>query len=68
MFKKIMIEQLSHEENNFSNYEFERDKQELNAVVHVKEDAENPIIRLDGVMQYNAKQVFDTLVSTELMA
>ena len=55
MLKKIMIEQLSHEENNFSKYNHERDKPELNAVIHVKEDAENPVIRLDGVLEYNAR-------------
>ena len=68
MFKKIMIEQLSIEENNFSKYTFEKEKPEFNAVIHVKEDADNPVIRLDGVLEYNAKQIFDTLISTELMA
>lgn len=63
-----MIQSLSLEENNFSKYTFQKEKSELNSVMHVKIDQENPIIRLDGILEYNAKQVFETIVSTELMA
>ena len=68
MLKKLMIEQLALDENNFANYNYLKAQDDLNAVLHVKDETENPIIRLDGVLEYNAKQVFDTIVSTELMA
>ena len=65
--KTILIEQLSREENSLNNYKFERDRPEINAVVHVKEDVDNPIIRLDAVVEPKARNLYDTLVSTDLM-
>ena len=43
------------------------DKPEINAIVFQKEDVENPIIRLDAVLDYNAKKLYDTLIDTERM-
>ena len=50
MLKTILIEQLSLEENSLSNYKFEKDRPELNAVLHSKDDVEFPIIRLDSIV------------------
>jgi len=65
MLKTILIEQLSLEESNLSYYKFEKDKPEVNAVFHVKEDVENPIIRLDAVVDYSARQIYETLIATD---
>ena len=64
MAKNMIIETLSLEENNLSNYVFDRDRPDLNAVIHVKEDLENPIIRLDAVVDQSARQIFNTLQGT----
>jgi hypothetical protein len=37
-------------------------------VIHVKEDVENPIIRLDAVVEYSARQIYDTFNATDLIA
>jgi len=50
MIKTQLIEQLSLDEKSLSNYRFEKDRPELNSVVHSKEDVEFPIIRLDAVV------------------
>ena len=67
MLKTILIEQLSLEETNLSHYKFEKDKPESNSVLHVKEDSETPIIRLDAVVDYDARHLYDTLVATDLV-
>lgn len=68
MLKTILIEQLSLEESNLSNYKFDKDRPEFNAVVHTKEDVENPIIRLDAVVDYSAHQLYETLTSTDMIS
>ena len=50
-----------------SHYKFEKDKPENNSVLHVKEDSETPIIRLDAVVDYDARHLYDTLVATDLV-
>ena len=67
MLKTILVEQLSLEENNLSNYKFWKDRPEINMVIHTKEDAESPTIRLDAIVDYNARQLYDTLVATDLV-
>lgn len=67
MLKKILIEQLSLESLNLNKYMFVKDKPEINAIVYQKEDVENPIIRLDAVLDRSAKKLFDTLTDTEQM-
>ena len=68
MLKTILIEQLSREENSLNNYKFERDRPEINSVVHVKEDVDNPIIRLDAVVNPSARRLYDTLVQSDLIS
>ena len=65
MLKKILIEQLIYESNNLNKYMFVKDKPELNAIVYQKEDTENPIIRLDAVLDFNARNLFDTFTDTD---
>ena len=48
-----------------SNYKFEKDRPETNLVIHVKEDVENPIIRLDAVVEYSARQIYETLIAAD---
>ena len=67
MLKKILIEQLTLEAFNLNKYIFVKDKPEINAIVYMKEDVENPIIRLDAVLDFSAKKLFDTLTNTEEM-
>lgn len=67
MLKTILIEQLSLEESKLDNFKFERDKPESNAVLHVKDDVENPILRLDAIVDYNARQLYETLIATDLV-
>lgn len=54
MIKTQLIEQLSLDEKSLSNFRFEKDRPELNSVVHSKEDVEFPIIRLDAVVDQSA--------------
>ena len=65
MLKKILIEQLMFESQNLNNYMFVKDKPEINAIVYQKEAVENPIIRLDAVLEFNAKKLFETLTDTD---
>ena len=67
MLKQGLVEQLSLEETNLGNFKFEVDKPELNAILYVKEDVENPIIRLDTVVDYNPRQIYDTLIATDMI-
>lgn len=69
MLKRILIEQMVMEEVNLSNYKFERDRPELNAVVHFKEDkdGESPIMRLDCVCAVTPKVLFDILKDNDNM-
>ncbi len=67
MLKKILIENLSSEALNLNKFIFVKDKPEINAIVYQKEDVENPIIRLDAVVDFSAKKLFDTLTDTEQM-
>ena len=68
MLKTILIEQLSLEENSLSNYKFEKDRPELNSVVHSKDDVEFPIIRLDSVVDLSARQLYETIINTDHIA
>ena len=65
MLKKILIEQLIFESQNLNKYIFVKDKPEINAIVYQKEDVENPIIRLDAILDFNARKLFDTLTDTD---
>ena len=65
MLKKILIEQLIFERQNLNKYMFVKDKPEINAIVYQKEDVENPIIRLDAILDFNARKLFDTLTDTD---
>ena len=67
MLKNILIEQLSLEEQTLNNYKFERDKPEQNVVLHVKDDVENPIIRLDAIVDYHSRHLYDTLIAVDAM-
>ena len=67
MLKQGLVEQLSLEETNLGNFKFEVDKPEQNAILYVKEDVENPIIRLDTVVDYNPRQIYDTLIATDMI-
>ena len=65
MLKKILIEQLSNESVNLNKYIFVKDKPEINAIVYQKEDIENPIIRLDAVLDFAAKKLFDVFTDVD---
>ena len=65
MQKKIYIEQLTNEASNLNKYTFVKDKPEINAICYHKEDTENPIIRLDAVLDFGAKKLFDVLTDVE---
>jgi len=65
MLKTILIEQLSLEENSLNNYKFEKDRPELNSVVHSKEDVEFPIIRLDAIVDQSARHLYETIIGTD---
>ena len=68
MLRKILFEQLNHESINLNKYVFVRDKPEINAIVYRKEDNENPIIRLDAVLEFGAKKLFDTFTDVNQMS
>ena len=63
--KKILIEQLVFESQNLNKYTFVKDKPEINTIAYQKEDTLNPIIRLDGILDFNARKLFDTLIDTD---
>lgn len=65
--KNILLERLSLEEQNLGNYKFERDKPDLNAVLHLKEDMDSPIIRLDAVVDYGAQKLYEILKNTDFI-
>lgn len=67
MLKTLLIEQLSKEESSLSNYKFEKDKPESNAVLHYKEDVDSPILRLDAILDYNVRSLYDTLNATDMI-
>ena len=67
MLKKVLFEELDSKENDLSNYKFERDNQEFNAVIHVRTDAETPIIRLDAIVDYNALKLYEILKSNDII-
>lgn len=67
MLKTLLIEQLSMEESSLSNYKFEKDKPESNAVLHYKEDVDSPILRLDAILDYNVRSLYDTLNATDMI-
>ena len=65
ILKTKFIEQLSLEENSLNNYNFERDRPELNSVVHSKEDVEFPIIRLDAMVDHKARFLYDAIIGAD---
>ena len=67
MLKQSLIESLSREESDLNKYKFWKDRPDINMVIHTKDDTESPTIRLDAVVDYNARQIYDTLVATDLM-
>ena len=50
---------------NLNKYTFVKDKPEINAICYHKEDTENPIIRLDAVLDFAAKKLFDVLTDVD---
>ena len=67
MLKQSLIESLSREESDLNKYNFWKDRPDINMVIYTKDDTESPTIRLDAVVDYNARQIYDTLVATDLM-
>ena len=54
-----------NESVNLNKYIFVKDKPEINAIVYQKEDTENPIIRLDAVLDFSAKKLFDVFTDVD---
>jgi hypothetical protein len=53
---------LIYEENSMEGFKLVKEKADLNAFVHFKEDVENPIFRVDMLIErITPKQIFEVL-------
>jgi hypothetical protein len=64
--KKLLLEEQLIEETNLDHFTFERDRPDLNAVVHLRSMTDQgPFLRLDLVSQLHSRRLFEALSSVE---